>query len=298
MDRIDSMRAFVVAVRANGFAAAARELDVPRSKVSKQIRALEDELGVQLLMRTTRSLHLTEAGTGFYEAALEVLDAFDEAGEQARAGAGQVAGVLRVNAPVSFGIDVLGPLVPGFHALHPDVRLQIHLSDALLDPVAGGFDVTIRIADLVDSSLVARRLMPAERVLVASPGYLRDRGVPASPDALATHAFLNYGCMQGGVTLPLSRGGETVRVSTDGPVVADNGDLLSTLAEADMGIALLPRFIVQRALDAGRLRVVLSEWSTPPIAVNALYAATRRVPLRTRRFIDFLAGQLDPHADG
>jgi DNA-binding transcriptional LysR family regulator len=292
MDRIEAMRAFVEAVRAGGFAAAARKLDAPRSKVSKQIQALEESLGVQLLMRTTRSLHLTEAGAAYYEAAQDVLDTLEDAEERARAGVGRLVGVLRINAPGSFGVGVLAPLLPEFNAQHPDVQLQVHLTDQLVDPIAGGFDVTIRIAGLADSSLVARPIMPMERVLVAAPGYLRARGVPQSPHELASHAFLNYGLIQGGVTLPLSRDGETVRVATHGPVAGDNGDLLAALAESGMGIALLPDFIVQRGLDAGRLEQVLREWKAPPISVNAIHAAARRVPQKTRRFIDFLGERL------
>ena len=292
MDRIECMRAFVEAVRANGFAAAARRLDVPRSKVSKQIQALEDMLGVQLLMRTTRSLHLTEAGAEYFEAAQDVLATLDDAEERARAGTGRLEGLLRVNAPVSFGTRVLGRLLPQFHALHPQVEVHVTLNDQIIDPVKGGFDVTIRIANLTDSTLAARRLMPAERVFVASPAYLRERGIPQVPDDLAHHAFLNYGLLQGSVTLPLTGHGRTARVQPVGPATADNGDLLAALAEGGMGITLLPRFIVQEALRSGALQVVLEDWNAPPIAVNALYAATRRLPQKTRRFIDFLGERL------
>lgn len=296
MDRIDCMRVFVEAVRLNGFAAAARKLDVPRSKVSKQIQALEDTLGVQLLMRTTRSLHLTAAGSEYFDAAQDVLAALDDADERARAGVARLGGVLRVNAPLSFGTRVLGPLIPQFHAEHPHVELHIALSDQLVDPVRGGYDVTIRIASLADSSLAARTLMPADRVLVASPSYLKGTSVPKTPQDLAHHSFLNYGCIQGGTTLPLTRNGETIRIQPIGPAVADNGDLLAILAEAGMGITLLPRFIVQESVDAGRLVEVLPEWKAPTISVNALFPASRRVPQKTRRFIDFLSDRLGDSA--
>lgn len=169
MDRIECMRAFVVTVDANGFAAAARAMDVPRSKVSKQIQALEEAIGVQLLQRTTRSLHLTAAGAEYYETAREVLATVDEAEQRARDGVAELRGVLRVNAPMSFGLRRLGPLVPLFHERHPLIELQLVLSDQQVDPVRGGFDVTLRIASLVDSSMVARQLAPAPRIMVASP---------------------------------------------------------------------------------------------------------------------------------
>lgn len=292
MDRIECMRAFVETVRANGFSAAARVLDAPRSKISKQIQALEEALGVQLLMRTTRSLHLTAAGSEYYDAAREVLAALEEAEQRARDGVAQLRGMLRVNAPMSFGVRVLAPLLPAFHARHPDVQLQIALSDQQIDPVRGGYDVTIRVAALADSSLVARTIMPAPRLLVAAPGYLRRTGTPHSPEELARHACLSYGCSAEGTTLVLSRGSDVRRVQTTGPLQADNGDVLATAAEAGMGITLLPTFIVGDAVRDGRLVPVLPEWQSPPISVNAVYAPARRIPQKTRRFIDFLVAEL------
>jgi DNA-binding transcriptional LysR family regulator len=292
MDRIECMRAFVETVRANGFAAAARVLDVPRSKISKQVQALEESLGVQLLMRTTRSLHLTAAGADYFDAAREVLAALEEAEQRARDGVAQLRGLLRVNAPMSFGVRMLAPLLPAFHAKHPDVQLQIALSDQQIDPVRGGYDVTIRIAALADSSLVARPIMPAPRLLIAAPAYLRRAGVPQSPEDLKRHACLSYGCTPEGTTLVLSRGSEVRRVQTTGPLQADNGDVLATAAEAGMGITLLPTFIVGDAVRLGRLVPVLPEWQSPPISVNAIYASARRVPQKTRRFIDFLVAEL------
>ncbi|NWA08908.1 LysR family transcriptional regulator [Pseudomonas gingeri] len=292
MDRIECMRAFVATVGANGFAAAARAMDVPRSKVSKQIQALEEAIGVQLLLRTTRSLHLTEAGAEYFEAARELLASLDEAEQRARDGIGELRGVLRVNAPMSFGLRRLGPLIPVFHQQHPNVELQLVLSDQQVDPVKGGFDVTIRIASLPDSSMVAKLLAPAPRIMVASPGYLERAGTPATPRELSAHQCLNYGYLQSGVSLQLSNGKDTQRVTVTGPLHANNGDLLAQAAEAGMGIALLPDFIVEDALAAGRLVPVLCEWQAPPISINAVYASARRVPQKTRAFIDFLVQAL------
>jgi len=293
MDRIDCMRAFVETVRANGFASAARVLNVPRSKVSKQIQALEEMLGVQLLMRSTRSLHLTAAGAAYFDAARGVLSALEEAEQRAREGVATLRGVLRVNAPVSFGVRVLGPLLPKFHAQHPDVELQIAASDQLLDPIKGGFDVTIRIAALADSNLIARPIIPAPRMLAASPEYLQEHGTPETPEELERHAFLAYGnAVQEGVSLSLAKGADARRVQVRGPAMADNGDLLALLAEAGMGIALLPTFIVDESLRAGRLVQILPEWKAPPIAINAIYTNAQHVPQKTRRFIDFLIEEL------
>lgn len=291
MDRIECMRAFVEAVRAEGFAAAARKLDVPRSKVSKQVQWLEKELGVQLLMRTTRSLHLTEAGASYYEDAQELLGSLDEAEERARGSTG-IRGVVRCNVPVSFGLRVLAGIIPKFMELHPEIELQLSLTDHLIDTVRGGFDVTIRIAELGDSSLSARRIMPAARSLVAAPAYLERHGAPAEPSGLTSHAFLNYGLQQGGISIQLVRGKEVQRVRTRGPLMADNGDFLAEMAVAGLGITLTPDFIVQQELDDGRLVRVLPEWTPPPIAVHALFAQSRNMPLRLRKFVDFLVDEL------
>ncbi|KAF2395162.1 LysR family transcriptional regulator [Pseudomonas frederiksbergensis] len=294
MDRIECMRAFIVTVGENGFAAAARAMDVPRSKVSKQIQALEEAIGVQLLQRTTRSLHLTEAGAEYYDAARELIASLDEAEQRARDGVGELRGVLRINAPMSFGLRRLGPLIPVFHELHPNIELQLVLSDQQVDPVRGGFDVTLRIASMPDSSMVARLLAPAPRIMVASPAYLKRAGTPHVPKDLTHHQCLNYGYLQSGVSLQLSNGKETQRVNVTGPLHANNGDLLAQAAEAGMGIALLPDFIVEEALTAGRLVSVLCEWQAPPITINAVYPSARRVPQKTRTFIDFLIKELAP----
>jgi len=292
MDRIECMRAFVATVGANGFAAAARALDVPRSKVSKQIQALEEAIGVQLLQRTTRSLHLTEAGAEYYDSCRDVIAALDEAEQRARTGMGEIRGVLRVNAPMSFGLSRLGPLIPHFNEQHPNVELQVVLSDEQVDPVKGGFDVTIRIASLPDSSMVARSLAPAPRIMVASPAYLAREGTPQSPKDLGSHKFLSYGYLQSGVSLQLCNGKETQRVTVSGPLHANNGDILAQAAVAGMGIALLPNFIIERAVADGRLVPVLCEWQAPAISVNAVYPSARRVPMKTRAFIDFLVTEL------
>lgn len=296
MDRIECMRAFVATVSANGFAAAARTLDVPRSKISKQIQALEEAIGVQLLQRTTRSLHLTEAGAEYYDACRDVIASLDEAEQRARTGMGEIRGVLRVNAPMSFGLSRLGPLIPRFNELHPNVELQVVLSDQQVDPVKGGFDVTIRIASLPDSSMIARSLAPAPRIMVASPDYLAREGTPQTPKDLAHHKCLSYGYLQSGVSLQLCNGKETQRVTVSGPLHANNGDILAQAAVAGMGIALLPNFIIERAVADGRLVPVLCDWEAPAITVNAVYPSSRRVPMKTRAFIDFLVAELSVEA--
>lgn len=292
-----ALTAFVETVRRGGMAAAARALGVPRARISRQIQQLESELGAQLLVRTTRALKLTEAGSVYLESAGEALDRLNEATQRVREGQGQMRGTLRINAPMSFGVRVLAPLLAPFQRANPALELQLALSDELVDPVRGGFDLTLRIAQLPDSGLVARRLCPAPRVLVAAPRYLATHGVPAHPADLLQHACLHYGYLSTGTQWTLSRGDEVYRISAPGPLCANNGEVLMQAAIGAMGIALLPRFIVDPALAARTLSVVLPEWSPPLIAVHAVYPSARRLPLRTRRFVDFLVEALSAPAD-
>ncbi|KGM56250.1 LysR family transcriptional regulator [Lysobacter daejeonensis GH1-9] len=298
MDQIECMRAFVLAVELEGLSAAARRLQVPRAKVSKQIQALESRLGAQLLMRTTRKLHLTSLGADYFESARSVLDALDDAEQRLQEGAMSPRGLVRVNAPMSFGVRVLGPLLPKFHEQYPDIELQLVLADQLVDPVRDGLDVTIRVANLTDSSMAARMIMPAPRVLVASSAFLGRMGAISTPKDLESRPFLNYSYLQGGTTLQLRKDDITQRVVLSGPLCANNGDVLAQAAEAGVGVALLPEFIVREGIEAKRLVHILPDWQAPSISVNALFCSTRELPQRTRVFIDYLVRELDPDIGG
>jgi DNA-binding transcriptional LysR family regulator len=292
MDRLACLNAFVETARRGGMSAAARELGVPRARISRQIQTLEQELGVRLLSRTTRALALTDAGAQLLESASDALQRLEEATCQVREAQGIVQGKLRVNAPMSFGIRVLAPLLSAFQRANPGLELHVDLSDEFVDPVRGGYDVTLRVAQLEDSSLVARRLCDAPRVLVAAPSYLAARGTPKSPEELERHQCLSYRYLSGGSHWLLARGGKAVRIETRGPVCANNGDLLMHAAIGGSGIALLPRFIVDDAIERRALKIVMPEWQAPPIAVHAVYPSSRNMPLRTRRFIDYLIESL------
>jgi DNA-binding transcriptional LysR family regulator len=285
---LSAIEAFVETVRAGGMAAAARKLGSTRARVSRQVQQLETALGAQLLVRTTRALRLTEAGSAYLEVAEAALTQLAEGARRVAEGQGRVSGVLRVNAPMSFGVRVLGPLLPRFLAVHPMLELQLTLSDEFIDPIRSGHDVTLRIGQLADSGLIARRLMDAPRLLAAAPSYLAEHGTPAHPAELERHRCLNYSYSSTGGVWALRRGAEELKVAAEGPLCANNGDVLLAAAEAGLGLVLLPEFIVCDALAAGRLVEVLPDWRPPPIAVHALYPPNRQLPLRTRRFLDFL----------
>ena len=193
MDKLASIRAFTKVVQHNGFAAAARDLRLSRSAVSKHVIELEEELGVQLLSRTTRSVTPTENGQAYYERGLAILADLEEADLAAARSQAEVRGLLRVNAPMSFGTLHLARAVADFMEKYSELRIQLILSDQQIDPVQEGYDVTLRIADLPSSSMIARKIAPALRAICASPVYLAQHGIPQHPDDLRGHACLTYG---------------------------------------------------------------------------------------------------------
>jgi DNA-binding transcriptional LysR family regulator len=295
MSDLLQMKAFAAAVREGGLAAAGRHLGLTRSQVSKLVQALEQRLGVVLLVRTSRSLALTDAGREYHERVVDILARLAEA-EQALAGRQlEAQGPLRVNAPMSFGLRRIAPSMAGFLASHPLVSVDLHLDDRVLDPIEGGFDVTVRVAALADSALVARRICDVPRVLCASPAYLARHGMPARPEDLREHDCLHYGYLASGTEWRLSRRGEPASaVAVRGRLCSNNADALQRLAIDDGGVALLPRFLVEEDLLSGRLREVLAEWSAPAIAAHALYLRAPRVPAKVRAFVDHLVAHLAP----
>lgn len=293
MDRLDALQALVLSTRLGSFAAAARELGVTRSQISKLIASLETEYGGALFVRSTRAIALTSAGAMLHDYAVDLLAIATEARESMAALRGAVAGPLRVNAPMSFGKLVLAPLLSEFLALHPQVELRVELNDRVLDPYELGFDLTLRIAQLPDSSLAARRLCSVRRAMYAAPTYLKAHGTPGSPNALKTHRCLNYAHANTGHVWHLGKGREKAHVPVGGPLCANNGDLLVEAAVAGAGLILQPEFLAAKHLAAGRLVPVLPQWQeSPEIALYALYPATRRVPVTVRALIDHLAGAL------
>src|SRR5258705_5598256 len=193
MDKLTSIKAFTKVIQHGGFAAAARELRLSRSAGSKYVIDLEQDLGVQLLLRTTRSTSPTENGQAYYERCVEILAGLEEADLAVTRLQAEPRGILRVNAPMSFGTLHLGRAIADFMEKYPDLKIQLVLSDQQIDPVQEGFDLTLRIADLPSSSMIAKKIAPANRVVCASPAYLKQHGVPQHPNDLRAHACLTYG---------------------------------------------------------------------------------------------------------
>lgn len=291
MDKLVSIRAFTRVVALGSFSSAARELRLSRSAISKYIFDLERDLGVQLLNRTTRSASPTDNGLSYYERCVAILAELDEADRAATERQKHARGVLKVNAPMSFGTLYLGKLIADFMAEHPDLQVQLVLSDQQIDTVQEGFDVTIRLADSRSSSLIARKLAPAQRVFCASPEYLKERGVPKVPDDLRRHDCLSYGYLSTGVQWKLTGDDGDHWIQVPWKLCSNNAEVLRDAAVKGRGIALLPMFIAAPDLQSGKLEAVLGRYQAPEIHLCALYPPTRHLPLKVRVFIDFLARQ-------
>jgi DNA-binding transcriptional LysR family regulator len=288
MDKLTSMRAFTRVVQHGSFAAAARELRLSRSAVSKYVIELEQELGSQLLVRTTRSASPTENGQAYYERCIAILADLEEADLAVTRLQSEPRGLLRVNAPMSFGTLHLGRAVADFMERHPQLQIQLVLSDQQIDPVQEGFDVTLRIADLPSSSLIARKIAPARRVVCAAPSYLARRGTPAHPDDLRRHDCLAYGYLATGNQWKLTGADGDHWIHIPWTLCTNNGEVLRDAVVKGRGIALLPTFIVGADLQEGSLRSILTDYTAPEISVYAIYPQTRHLSVKVRLFIDFL----------
>jgi DNA-binding transcriptional LysR family regulator len=288
MDKLASLRAFTKVVELGSFSEAGRTLRLSRSAISKYISDLENELGVQLLNRTTRQVSPTENGQLYFERAIGVLSELDAADQAVAHLQATPRGLLRVNAPMSFGTLQLGPAIADFMERYPELRIQLVLSDQHVDPVQDGLDVTLRIADLESSSLIARKIMPIDRVVCASPNYFERHGTPKHPSDLREHNCLAYGF--------LSTGNQWKLIGKDGDhwiqpqwtLCVNNAEVLRDAAINARGIAVLPVFIASDALRDGRLRTCLDDYHPPQLTLYAIYPPTQHLAMKVRLFIDFL----------
>lgn len=289
MDRLTALRIYAKVAETENFSKAARTLGLSKSAVSKHVSALEDHLGARLLYRTTRQVSLTAEGQAYLERTRRILEDLDEADRAVSSLKAEPKGTLRVNCALSFGVLHVAPALPDFLARHPDLVIDMEFTDRFIDPVEEGYDLAIRIGELDDSALVARRLATARIVLCAAPAYLERAGRPEAPQALAEHACLLYRGRKGPYDWVLGDG-ERVRVS--GPLILNNGEALKAAALAGLGIARLPSFVAAGDLEAGRLEEVLPGHRPPSIPIHAVYPPNRHLSAKVRLFIDYLAERL------
>lgn len=299
MDKLGAMQVFVRVVEAGGLSAAGRTLGLAPSSVSRRVVELEDLLGVRLLQRTTRSLSLTEAGETYFERSREILRAVEEANLAVTERRAKPSGTLRITVPASIARRLMAPAVAAFQAEYPAVRVAISVTDRVVDIVGEGLDVAIRAGRLEDSSLVARKLGEARRLICASPAYLDRVGRPEHPEELSVHACLTFRNHPGSNTWRFRRGEERIEVRVSGPLFADDGEILVAAACAGLGVALLPAWLLGPEVAGGRLEEVLSDHPPDPARtpLYALYAPGPYSPPKVRAFVDFLADRLSrPHA--
>ncbi len=291
MPDLEGLRAFVEVAAAGGFTSAAHKLGVSKSIVSRRVAALEGEIGVRLLSRTTRGVSLTDAGIELDRRAVQVLAELDAALDAVAGRDDVVAGTLRIAAPLSFGIAHLSAALAEFAVRHPHVQLDVAYSDRLVDLVAEGFDAAVRIGELKDSSLVARRVAKMRTSVVASPLYLARRGTPRSPRDLAAHDALIYTGSARGDVWRFRLGAKPLPVRVQGRIRADNGEALREAAMAGLGIALLPSWLVAGALASGALVQVLAEYECPGSGLHVVRPPGPLAPGKVRALIDFLVAR-------
>jgi DNA-binding transcriptional LysR family regulator len=295
MDKFQSISAFARVVEAGSFAGAAARLGVSVSSVSRLVSDLEAHLGVRLLNRTTRRISLTEAGRAFHERSVQLLADLEEAESSASAGAAVPRGTLRLSGPVTFGTQQLAPALAQFMQRYPTVKLELELSDRMVDLVDEGFDAAVRIGAVGGQNLVARRVGSTRLVCCASPAYVAAHGEPRSPEDLVRHACLlyQYAPQRDTWTFTDKQGVER-RIRVGGPAYANNGAFLVALARDGIGIAYEPDFIVGDDVRAGRLVPLLRGYSGATGAINVVYASRRHLSAKVRAFTEFLAQYLGP----
>ncbi|MCZ7563202.1 MAG: LysR substrate-binding domain-containing protein [Burkholderiales bacterium] len=296
MDSLTSIRVYCAVVESASFAAAARRLKLSRAVVTKHVSSLEDRLHVRLLERTTRKLSVTEAGGRYYDRAVQILAELEDAEREAQQATAVPRGTLRLSAPHHFGTAHIAPFLAEFRRRHPEVELDVSLSDRFIDLIEEGFDLAIRISDtLAESSLVARRLAPCRFVVCGSPEYFKRHGEPRVPDDLARHACLgytlsprervwNFACAQN----------QRHVVNVSGPLRSNSGDVLRVSAASGIGVMLLPTFFAGSDLESGRLKAVLTDYRVQEYGIYAVYLSRKHLSAKVKAFIDFLAEKYGP----
>ncbi|WP_453978096.1 LysR family transcriptional regulator [Brevundimonas sp. Marseille-Q4549] len=287
---LEALAIFAKVAETQSFSGAADQLALSKATVSKAVARLEQQLQTTLLHRTSRRFALTDAGRSLAARAGLMLAEAEGAVSEALDMSVTPRGLVRLAAPMSFGMAYVAPALPQFLATHPDVSIDLHLSDEVIDLVGGGFDCALRIAALADSSLTARKLRPVNRLLVASPSYLAQRGRPTHPDDLNRHACLCYAYMPTPDVWRFSNAaGEEVAVRPRGPLRANNSDALTASLCAGLGLFPQPDFIAWKDIADGRLETVMTDWRLPPIALHLVAPSSGPRPARVTALMDYLA---------
>lgn len=292
MGRIEDLRAFVQIVEHGSIGRAADAAGIAKSAMSRRLNLLEQRMRTRLLTRSPHIWMLTEAGRQYYERGIRLLQTFDAFEDEVRSETDRLSGAIRVSAPLYFGKHSLTEPLLAFAEIHPGIKLHIDYTDRLVDVVAEDFDLVIRIADLEDSSLIARKLCDMQHVICASPEYLRSTTEIKHPDDLRQHLAIQFGnAIRPRWSFPVSKG-KDINVPLKTVLSTQDGGLLLAAAERGMGVARMPGFVAEQSLAEGRLCKILTDFPSEPRGVYAIYPAIKYLPTRTRALIDFLVEQL------
>ena len=289
MDKFASLEAFTQVVQSGGFAAAARKMGVSRSTVNKLVINLENELKVLLLQRSTRKVVPTATGLAFYERCLNILGELEAAELELSELQTKPRGTLRLNAPMSFGTMYLGKAIAEFMTQYPELQVQLTLDDRAIDPIAEGYDLTIRISQPeTNPNLISQAIAPIPRILCAAPGYLAEQGIPNRPEQLTEHSCLHYGQIVTGNQWLLQNGDRQEKITVKGVLCSNNGEVLRDAAVKGLGIALLPTFIIKSKLEIEELVRVLPDYQPPELNLYLLYTLNRHLNTKVRLLVEFL----------
>lgn len=294
IDIVASMRVYNAVVDAGSFAGAADKLDLSRGMATRYVAQLEEHLGVRLLNRTTRKLSLTEAGRDYHERATEVLAMIEEAESSVAQEASIPRGTLRVASSHAFGVRHLGWAITEYVQRYPDVHVDVTLNDRVVDLVAEGFDLGIRIATKIDPGLVTRKLTRIRIVACASPEYLKKHGTPKSPEELADHNCLSYAYLDSPNEWHFKNKGEERKVLVSGNLRGNSGDILRNAAIEGLGVIQQPTFLIYEALRGNKLVPILTDWEINDFTLFAVYPNRKHLPPKVRSFIDFLVERFGP----
>jgi DNA-binding transcriptional LysR family regulator len=292
MDTLDGIKTVIAVIETGSFTAASERLGMSKALVSKYVGEVEDSLGVRLLNRSTRRLALTEAGQRYYDQALPLLEEFAEMVDSVTGEQSSPRGLLRISVPVTFGEMSLAPLIPKFLQQYPDIGVDLQLNDKMIDMLEEGIDVVIRIGAVDDSSLIAKHIQTLPLALCASPAYITQHGLPETPEDLIKHQCVVDSNFRIGKHWPIiCPDNITTSVEVSSRIMANSPRAVKEIALADGGIGMIPRFIVQDALDDGRLEEILPTYRTLEFGLFAIYPHRRYLSRKVRCFIDFLVAE-------
>lgn len=297
-DVFGGIAVFVQVIKAKSFTVAAKQLGHSTSYVSKELTRLEKRLGMRLLNRTTRTISLTDAGRAYYERCNQIVADAEDAEFSITQLQATPRGVLKVNAPVSFGLEYLRAELPKFLGAYPEIHLEVAFNDRMIDVVAEGYDVVIRVGAMKDSNLIARRIMSSKGVVVASPKYLHRHGRPTKPSDLTEHSCISYSLQQTPSHWEFTDSkGKSTSVNVTPRVVCNSAELELAMALADIGITRLPLYCCKRDIEAGNLETILEDYERSNFGVYAIYPHRQYLSAKVQVFINFLLECFENNGD-